>query len=288
MATTSTSSLVPQDFKRHAAKAAAQAPPTSPTAAHIASNAHLEDATNHANTGNKPQDASSGAAHGVNELGATGAITPSLLAKYHLPRVFLDRGPLVISHILGVLAISVPGFAGIPCTEAKRQVLAALESCRSSEVEHGGGLNGNVIFEEVGRGRWDARLREEVSRECRTRRQKNEKSQQADHSCPSGSVPDLSLSRWKTDSGSGEVTEEEDWQNIGAGALRDRSCYPSGWVPDLPLSQHKINCDSGELTEEEDWRDIGAEALRNGSHLSRSAATGTRLRKSSYPYASPY
>ena len=91
----------------------------------------------------------SGAAHGVNELEATGAITPSLLAKYHLPRVFLDRGPLVISHILGVLATSVPGFAGIPCTEAKRQVVAALESCRSSEVEHGGGLNGNVILRKL-------------------------------------------------------------------------------------------------------------------------------------------
>lgn len=106
---------------------------------------------------------------------------------------------------------------------------------------------------------------------------KNEKFQQAGHSHPSGSVPDLSLSHRKIDSDSGEVTEEEDWQNIGAGALYNRSCYPSGWVPDLPLSQHKINCDSGELTEEEDWRDIGAEALRNRSHLSRSATAGTRL-----------
>lgn len=275
MATTSTSSLIPQVLNRHAAKAATQTPPISPTATHIASNAHL-------------QDAPIAVAYGLNGLGPIGAISPGLLAKYHLPRIFLDRGPLVISHILGILATSVPGFAGIPCAEAERLVVTALESCRSSEGEHGGGLNGNVIFEQVGRGRWDARLREEVSRESQTKRQKSENFQQAGHSHPSGSVPDLSLSHRNIDFDSGEVTEEEDWQNIGAGTLRDRSCYPSGWVPALPFSQHKVECDAGELTEEEDWRDIGAEALRNGSHLSRSAAAGARLRKSSYSYPSPY
>lgn len=173
--------------------------PTSVFLKNRCSNAHLEDATNHANTGNKPQDASSGAAQGLNELGATGAITRQISSPPHI----LGCGPLIISHILGILATSVPGFAGIPCTEAKRLVVAALESCRSSEVEYGGGLNGNVIFEEVRRGRRDARLREEGSW---TRRQKNEKFQQAGHSHPSGSVPDLSLSHRKIDSDSSEVT----------------------------------------------------------------------------------
>ncbi|PCD38194.1 hypothetical protein AU210_006677 [Fusarium oxysporum f. sp. radicis-cucumerinum] len=71
-------------------------------------------------------------------LEASGAITGSLLAKYHLPEILLNHGPLAIRHIMGYLTTSVPGFSGIPPTKARRLV--------------------------VGWGRWDARKRGQPSR----------------------------------------------------------------------------------------------------------------------------
>ncbi|KAK0621253.1 putative Sin3 binding protein-domain-containing protein [Bombardia bombarda] len=86
---------------------------------------------------------------------AAGAITPAMLAKFHLPEILLNQGPLALRHIMGYLTTSVPGFAGIPPAKARRLVVGALEG-RGGE---GGGLNGDVEFEKVGWGRWDARRR---------------------------------------------------------------------------------------------------------------------------------
>ncbi|KAF6815792.1 hypothetical protein CPLU01_14042 [Colletotrichum plurivorum] len=91
---------------------------------------------------------------------ATGTISTSLLAKHHLPEILLNHGPLAIRHIMGYLTTSVPGFAGIPPTKARRLVVGALEG-RGSE---GGGVDGDVEFEKVGWGRWDARRRGQPSR----------------------------------------------------------------------------------------------------------------------------
>ncbi len=98
--------------------------------------------------------------HGAGALGSppfdsAGAITPVMLAKYHLPEILLSNGPLAIRHIMGYLTTSVPGFAGIPPAKARRLVVGALEG-RGSGGE-GGGLHGDVVFEKVGWGRWDAR-----------------------------------------------------------------------------------------------------------------------------------
>ncbi|RAL62099.1 hypothetical protein DID88_002585 [Monilinia fructigena] len=90
-------------------------------------------------------------------LDTTGAITPSLLAKHHLPEILLDHGPLAIRHIMGYLTTSVPGFSGIPPAKARRLVVGALEG-RGNGGE-AGGVKGNVLFEKVGWGRWDARLK---------------------------------------------------------------------------------------------------------------------------------
>ena len=63
--------------------------------------------------------------------------------------------PLAIRHIMGYLATSVPGFAAIPPTKARRLVVASLErSGGDPGLPHGG-----VVFEKVGWGRWDARRR---------------------------------------------------------------------------------------------------------------------------------
>lgn len=94
---------------------------------------------------------------------AYGAITPALLAKYHLPDVLLAHGPLAIRHLMGYLTTSVPGFSRIPPAKARRLVVGALEG-RGNGGE-GGGINGDVEFEKVGWGRWDARIRGQPARE---------------------------------------------------------------------------------------------------------------------------
>jgi putative Sin3 binding protein len=97
----------------------------------------------------------------LSSLDAAGDITPALLAKYHLPGILLQNGPLAIRYVLGDLTSKVPGFARIPAAKARRIVVAALEN------RAGGGLKGDVVFEKVGWGRWDARYRDQPPREVR-------------------------------------------------------------------------------------------------------------------------
>lgn len=305
--------LVPQGFFSRATKAAAQAPLTPPAAAHVDSDIDLQDAVDHANAQDKPQHALSAARglDGLADMDAAGVITPGLLAKHHLPGILLDHGPLAIRHVMGFLTTSVPGFSGIPPAKARRLVVGALEG-RGSSGEHGG-LHGDVIFEKVGWGRWDARRRGEVSRESRSKQQ-NENLRPASHtsSQPQGlQIPSHSarLDRGrKNDYGTSITGEsamfshdsemENDQPDENFSMLEQEadkmsmdgynSCSysePLDEVPELLLEQRKINYDSGEVTEDEDWRSIGAEALRNGSYPSGSAA-GARHR-SSYPYARP-
>lgn len=101
---------------------------------------------------------------GSSPFDSTGAITPALLAKFHLPEILLNHGPLAIRHIMGYLTTSVPGFAGIPPPKARRLVVAALEGRGHGNVSEGGGLNADVEFEKVGWGRWDAKRRGDPSR----------------------------------------------------------------------------------------------------------------------------
>jgi hypothetical protein len=67
-------------------------------------------------------------------LEASGAITCSLLAKYHLPEILLNHGPLAIRHIMGYLTTSAPGFSGIPPSKARRLVVGALEGRGADEA----------------------------------------------------------------------------------------------------------------------------------------------------------
>ncbi|KAK3112598.1 DNA-binding proteins Bright/BRCAA1/RBP1 and proteins containing BRIGHT domain, partial [Teratosphaeriaceae sp. CCFEE 6253] len=86
-------------------------------------------------------------------LDATGAITPAMLAKHHLPGVMLGNGPRPIRYVMGELTQTVPGFSRIPPAKARRLVVAALEN------RSGGGLDGNVTFCKTGWGRWDAHIK---------------------------------------------------------------------------------------------------------------------------------
>ena len=89
-----------------------------------------------------------------------GAITPTLLAKHHLPDVLLNNGPMAIRYVLAQLTQTVPGFARIPpCQGPPHGSRAALES------RSGGGLKGDVVFDKIGWGRWDARFRHQQRKE---------------------------------------------------------------------------------------------------------------------------
>ena len=86
-------------------------------------------------------------------LDASAAITPTMLAKHHLPGIMLGNGPRPIRYVMGELTQSVPGFSRIPPAKARRLVVAALES------RNGGGLDGSVAFCKTGWGRWDAHIK---------------------------------------------------------------------------------------------------------------------------------
>ncbi|KAF8459091.1 putative Sin3 binding protein-domain-containing protein [Terfezia claveryi] len=103
---------------------------------------------------------------------AGSAITPSLLAKHYLPGILLQHGPLAIRHLTAYLIASIPGFSNIPPAKQRRLVVGALEgrggssgTGESSGALAAGGVNGDVIFEKVGWGRWDARKKGDPPRE---------------------------------------------------------------------------------------------------------------------------
>lgn len=208
------------------------------------------------------------------DLDSAGAITPVMLAKYHLPNILLGHGPLPIRHVMGYLTTTVPGFSGIPPAKARRLVVAALES-RGVE---GAGLQGDVIFEKVGWGRWDARRRGEPSRD----HQFSPPSISLSTSSPQQSKHTPSKSAWKADCLSvygASVTGDSaafSFSEMGFGGedvnmLEDEADKMSLDV-DAPA-----NCSSSEapeydpldddwgeddVTDEEDWAGIGAAALR--------------------------
>ena len=200
----------------------------------------------------------------------TGIITPTLLAKHHLPEILLNHGPLAIRHIMGYLTTSVPGFSGIPPAKARRVVVAALEG-RGNGGE-GGGLKGNVKFEKVGWGRWNARSKGHLNK--------------IQHS-PPPSVPSsysvgmpianpsgLSFDRtrlkapessWAGDSATFSNEDEMDIMSFVNEADKmslDGSCSSS----EAPPEDEPMGDEAEDMTDDEDWAAVGAAALRAASY----------------------
>jgi len=259
----------------------------SPKLAQVDSDIDLQDATG------KPQHTalSAEALDSLGDLDSAGAITPGMLAKHHLPDILLSHGPLAIRHIMGYLTTSVPGFSRITSAKARRLVVAALEGKGMSGVD-GAGRDGDVIFEKVGWGRWDARVKGQPPRE-----------RQGTAITPPGSLPS-SYSQaglqvpgqrsWRTGSDqlgtsytansavfSHSEMEYEDQDMLEHEADKmslddgDEDGYVSSVAPE-PLDD---DLGDGEVTDEEDWGSIGAEALRARSlpNNGRSVSGGGRL-----------
>lgn len=208
----------------------------------------------------------------LGDLDSAGAITPVMLAKRHLPDILLNHGPLAIRHIMSYLNGTVPGFSRITSAKARRLVVAALEG-RGAGLD-AMGHEGEVIFEKVGWGRWDARRRGQLNRDGTppdsytssyngmqthlATRDGNFSAASAsghysgsdeDHDMLENEADKMSLDGdddgyqsseapapdpMLDDLDDGEVTDEEDWQSIGADGLRARS-LPPGSLPNTRI-----------------------------------------------------
>ena len=271
--------LPPQGFKPQIPVG----PPTPPAAATVDSDIDLQDAVDHARAQDKPQHGLSTLRGTLADIDATGAITPTLLATHHLPRILLENGPLAIRHVMGYLTTSVPGFSRIPPAKARRLVVGALEGRGSSgrELED---VDGDVVFEKVGWGRWDARRRGQPSREngsCDVRPGR--------HPSPNFQggleIPGTN-SREDRNRGVGtrmgaDIDSEVDYDTPPEDVSmleheadkmsldEDGSGSSSESLDDQPMLDHGYD----EVTDEEDWASIGAAALRQGSFPLKSGSS---------------
>lgn len=230
----------------------------------------------------------------LGDLDSAGAITPGMLGKHHLPEILLNHGPLAIRHIMGHLTTSVPGFSRISSAKARRLVVAALEG-RGSGLECG--ADSDVIFDKVGWGRWDARLKGQPPREQAnvTPPRSLPSSYSHPYSQPSGSehygssVPySAGLSHSEQEYEDHDMLEHEaDKMSLDG----NDDVYASSEAPMMD-----IDLGEGDVTDEEDWASMGAAALRarslptsgrapGGGHLYQPVASYSRQR--SYTPAAP-
>lgn len=214
-------------------------------------------------------------------LEASGAITSSLLAKFHLPEILLSHGPLAIRHIMGYLTTSVPGFSGIPPTKARRLVVGALEG-RGGE---GGGPAGDVEFEKVGWGRWDARHRGQPAR----RRQGTPPSSYG------AGIPITKagarghgrarLSMAASSNGDSVSYSHDDYHDISMmeheADKMSMDGSGSASCSEAPDDDVVMNDDPEDVTDDEDWATVGAAALRADSYPNMTAAQMDRALASS-------
>ncbi|KAK5212992.1 DNA-binding proteins Bright/BRCAA1/RBP1 and proteins containing BRIGHT domain [Exophiala xenobiotica] len=238
----------------------------SPKSTTVDSDIDLRDA------GDDPQltTLSAEALDSLGDLDSAGAITPNMLAKHHLPDILLSHGPLAIRHIMGYLTTTVPGFSRITSAKARRLVVAALEG-KGGNIER----DGEVIFDKVGWGRWDARIKGQPPRE-----------RQGTAMTPPGSLPSsysqpglqvTGQRSWRTGSqdlgtsytGNSAVFshsemeyEDQDMLEHEADKMSLDGDDDDGYVSSIAPEPIDEDLGDGEITDEEDWGSIGAEALR--------------------------
>jgi len=208
-------------------------------------------------------------------LDSAGAITPAMLAKFHLPDILLNHGPLSIRHLMGYLTTQVPGFAGIPPAKARRLVVGALEG-RGGKGE-GGGVDGDVEFVKVGWGTWDAKRRGKHAGNVPTMRMSP-----TSELYPT-SIPIAKVAGWKVDrnrlaasaSSAGgcqwsAAFSHDDRDNMMDHEADKMSLDGSGSAScsEAPDDDDDMlmNDDPEDMTDEEDWAAVGAAALRASSY----------------------
>lgn len=234
--------------------------PVSPTSNNQESDIDLQDA---------PQNLTAEALDRLSELDSAGAVTPALLAKHHLPEILLAHGPLAIRHIMGYLTATVPGFSRITSAKARRLVVAALEG-RGNGAE-GGGADGNVIFDKVGWGRWDARRKGQPPRDHQNHSITPPGSLPSSYSHGGMQVPDKQAWRGSSDrlgtsfaTSGGFSHSADEYHDVLENEADNMSMDgdEGGYQSSEPQEPEDIEMDEGDVTDEEDWQSIGADALR--------------------------
>ena len=200
---------------------------------------------------------------------ASGSITSALLAKHHLSDILLSNGPLAIRHIMGYLTTSVPGFSSIPPAKARRLVVGALEG-RGGEQQ--GGINGDVKFDKVGWGRWDARLFGQAPRaNTELSPSPSLPAYGSGGIVINGATSNVRRPTAPSSDWTGNLTADEDedqhfdveMEDIDRMSL-DEPCSSSSEAPD---DDDMEGLDDPELaTDDEDWEALGAEKLREASY----------------------
>lgn len=248
---------------------------SSPPPMRIDGDVDLQDAVDHAASQDQPPvPLSKGALSG---LESSHSITASMLAKHYLPDIILGHGPVAIRHVMGCLTQSLPGFTRIPPAKARRLVVAALES------RHGGGVHGDIIFEKIGWGRWDAH------------KKGDRPTFHSSYTDSKLSPPGSEFGSYSTSYRDGLPNERKDTcQESCAGSWMPPSSF-GGRAEDMSMAGHeadKMSLDgfsaqesdeddsmtsdsAGDETEEEDWAAIGPDTLRKAS-LSTAASTSVR------------
>lgn len=213
-------------------------------------------------------------------LDASQSITASMLAKNHLPGIMLGHGPVAIRHVMACLTQSVPGFSRIPPAKARRLVVAGLEN------KMGGGVDGSVVFEKVGWGRWDAHLkgeRPEFGSSYKDGKLSPPPSEPESYAAsytgsafggPGSYKPrdGPQLNSWTESSMMSHYDEHLDNMSMEENEADKMSLDGSSAVSD---DDSLISDSEGDETEEEDWAAIGPDALRKAS-VSTAASFGVR------------
>lgn len=224
----------------------------------------------------QPLPLSKGALSG---LDASQSITASMLAKHHLPGIMLGHGPIAIRHVMACLTQSVPGFSRIPPAKARRLVVAGLEN------RAGGGVDGSVVFEKVGWGRWDAHTKGE--------RPDLGSSFKDGKLSPSPSEPGSYAASYSGSGFPGSFKPREN-QQLNSWAESSMASHYDEHLENMSMEENeadKMSLDGsssamsedesatsdseGDETEEEDWAAMGADALRKAS-VSTAASPGAR------------
>ncbi|KAK3375326.1 putative Sin3 binding protein-domain-containing protein [Podospora didyma] len=213
---------------------------------------------------------------------AAGDITAAMLAKFHLPEILLNHGPLPIRHLMGYLTTSVPGFAGISPAKARRLVVGALEG-RGSRGE-GGGLDGDVEFEKVGWGRWDAKRRGQPARTSAPARHDSPTRSPYPTSIPISRAAGRGVDRtrltatalgFSAGGGSSAAFSHDDRDITMLEHEADKMSWDgsgSASCSEAPDDDVDMNDDPEDVTDEEDWAAVGAAALRASSYDPRSSS----------------
>ncbi|KAI5370210.1 Putative Sin3 binding protein [Septoria linicola] len=239
-------------------------------------------------TGSLPSGGTPLSRGALSSLDGAVAITPSMLAKHHLPAILLNQGPRPIRHVMGELTHTVPGFSRIPPAKARRIVVAALES------RNGGGLDGSVTFSKTGWGRWDAHIKGSSRdsgvgsfNECHLSPPRSEHgSYAASHNDSAIHVPAIHMQARRREHFSGgswtaSSIREEDELDMDMDPIEEAADKMS--LDGDSSESSETNSD----TDNEDWTAVGVEALRKAS-LPTPNAPIQNYRKLSTPYTGKY